>query len=182
MDWKARAEAILGDEDDYTNLTAKNAAVLALVNERLDAEGLRNKVWMVMPYSCDKCRSQVWYEAEYGVEGPRAWRDDVTYIASSFTAGLCTRCGGTLTHVMGRDVKFEHPVEPGERFFPPGSGVIWSVADKFFRVPREPVVYATEGCDDDGNVIYGDPSAHAFLSTPMHAITRGMKREAEPFA
>lgn len=189
MNWKERAEALIvtdmDDADYFKGREGREAQHLALVNERLDAEGLRGKVWMVMPYQCTGLDSQrgvvrtgcgriAYYECEVGVEGPPAWREDMTYVPTAFVAGLCPHCGGKMQHVMHADIEFDEPVEPGTTFSVPGGGVIEQVAEKFFRVPREPVSYATDGCDEDGNVIYST-ATHAFLSTPMHAIRRATR-------
>lgn len=168
-DWRERAEELVArvaaDPSSYEEMSALG---LALVNERLDAEELRGKVWAAMPYRCGGCGSVRWYECEVGVEGPQAWREDNTYIASPYTAGRCERCGKPMTHVLHNDHEFE-PREPGEKI--DGMSRMKVYPDKMFRVPREPVQYTTHGVRDDGSVIY-QTSTHAFLSIPMHAIQR----------
>ncbi len=173
MTWKERADALLAEVQAaaYPDPDVFGPKSLALVNERLDAEGVRNKVWMVMPYRCGDCGSLTYIEAEYGVEGPPSWREDGTYIASPFGIGRCERCGGDVTHVF-RDVEFDEPREPGGETFTGLSGLP-TYATKAFRVTREPWAYTTEGVDDDGNVIQG-LSSQPFLSTPMRAISRAM--------
>lgn len=166
--WRERSDAFFQEADaEHMWGDELGAKALALVNERLDDEGLRGKVWMAMPYACDSCRAVAWYECEVGVEGPPEWRDDQTFVASPFTAGRCGRCRGSMTHVMHCDAVFDGPRDPGEPFG--ATGHVEVVSDRVFRVPREPVRWPTEGCDEDGNVIYAE-AAQAFLSLPRHAI------------
>lgn len=170
--WRERAEAlILSSQQDASRIEEVGALGLELVNERLDAEGLRGKIWAVFPYQCDSCAHEEWYEVEVGVEGPQEWRDDYTFIACAYVAGRCPSCNGTMTHVLHHDVILAGHGDPGEPFVATGITRM-TFASKMFRVPREPVRYATEGCTDDGNVIYST-ATHAFLSTPIHAIRRG---------
>lgn len=172
MNWAERSKVIIDRawEGDTGLSDDDHAEYLTLVNERLDAEGLRNKVWMVMPYRCDNCGLIAYYECEVGVEGPPSWKSDGTFLASPFGGERCASCGKDTTHLMGRDVIFDEPVEPGTPFV--GLGGLPTHASRYFRVVRKAVTHPTQGCDDDGNVIYGQPSTQAFLSWPMHAITR----------
>jgi hypothetical protein len=169
--WKVKVDH-LADRLVAGELTNEQAQEqqLAWVNQRLDQEGLRGKVWMVMPYVC-VCGARQWYEAEVGVEGPSWWKDDQVFIPSPYSAGRCQRCAGVMAHVIGSDVVFAEPRDQGLAFAQDPALAPTTYAARIFRVPRAPVTYVTEGCDDDGNVIYGS-SCHAFLATPLHAIRR----------
>jgi hypothetical protein len=149
VNWAERSAPII--EHSRGNLfdEAAKQAYLDLVNERLDAEGLRGKVWGAMHYVCVRCGSTEYRELEVGVEGPDHWRVDITYIACAFSAGRC-HCGGLMTHArFSDDVDYEEPRDP--------------VAKAVFRVPRQWPSYPTRGIRDDGTVIVGLADS-AFLS------------------
>ena len=148
--WHSRAQAILDLQSDNPLDQGQKDAWLALVNERLDAEGLRGKVWGAMHYVCERCCYVEYREMEVGVEGPPHWKDDLTYIASAFSAGRHDDCGGVMSHKhFGSDVEYDEPRE--------------ATARAVFRVPREWPTYPTRGIYEDGTVIVGVADS-AFLS------------------
>lgn len=152
MGWAERAEAIISmtEPDEYPKDNVYDA-FLALVNERLDETGLRNKVWGNMTYRCDNCHSEEIYELEVGVEGPQEWRTERTYIACAFGAGRCDRCNGSMTHVrFSDDVTYDKLRAPAARYV--------------FRVPKEWPTYPLQGMYDDGTVITSRGDS-AFLQT-----------------
>lgn len=154
--WHERAKALIVSGDPFDD-TAKDE-FLALINERLDAEGLRGKVWGNMTYACESCGRAEVREMEVGVEGPPHWRDDLVYIASAFTTGRCDDCGGRMTHTNWKgDVEYDTPREP--------------TALAVFRVPRVWPHYPTRGIRDDGTVIIAKADS-AFLSLNLGALTR----------
>ena len=156
--WAQRAAAI---PDASASTDDLERAGLALVNERLDAEGLRGLAWGEMRYGCDRCGYSEWRELEVGVEGPPSWRKDGTYIACAFGSGKC-ECGGDLTHVTWADDRtYPEPRKPTEL--------------RWFRVPSKPVTYVTQGMYDNGDVIYGE-GRHAFLALRAEALTLGGRR------
>lgn len=148
--WYDRAKEILklasgGPFDQPTK-----DAWLALLNERLDVEGLRGKVWGAMHYVCERCGYIEYRELEVGVEGPPHWKDDLIFIACAFSAGRHDDCGGLMTYKhFASDVEYDEPRE--------------ATARAVFRVPREWPSYPTQGIYDDGTVIVG-VSDSAFLS------------------
>ncbi len=154
--WKAEMDAaVVAIRTNLDDEKARDVA-LAIINDRLDADDARTKVWGSMLYRCDDCHHFETYELEVGVEGPPAWRQDGTYIACAFTAGRCDHCVGAMTHWSFRDdVTYDEPREP-------------SVLN-VWRVPREWPVYATRGMYDDGTVITSRGDS-AFLSMNAKAL------------
>lgn len=158
--WKQRADALVEQartavpfSDEYERIGDE---ALELINERLEAEQLRAKVWGTMTYACEECGHREVYELEVGVEGPPAWRRDTCYIACAFSAGQCERCRGLMTHTnFAGDVAYDEPRDP-------------SVAN-VFRVPRTWPTYPTRGIADDGTVIV-ERSRSAFLSLDRAAV------------
>ena len=149
-DWHDRAQAILRLSSDDPFDQKQKDAWLALVNERLDAEGLRGQVWGAMHYVCERCGYTEYREMEVGVEGPPHWREDLIYIASAFSAGRHDDCGGLMTHKhFASDVEYDAPREPTAR--------------AVFRVPREWPTYPSRGMREDGTVIVNVGDS-AFLS------------------
>ena len=156
-DWNAEMEAAVAAICEHPDDATRDVA-LTIINDRLDAEGLRTKMWGSMLYRCDNdvCQHIETYELEFGVEGPPAWRQDMTYIACAFTAGHCTDCGGLMTHWSFKDDEtYDQPRDP-------------SVVH-VFRVPREWPVYLTKGMYSDGTVISSRGDS-AFLSTNVKAL------------
>lgn len=152
--WARRAGALLAQAGNNPISQHLSNAWLALVNERLDAEGLRGQVWGNMTYACESCGHRELRELEVGVEGPPHWRDDVVYIACAFSAGQCV-CGGLMTHVnFSVDVEYETPQAPS--------------ASAVFRVPREWPRYPTRGMHEDGTVILATADS-AFLELNLRA-------------
>lgn len=158
MNWAERGAALMEQlqGDDYDAL---GAAGLALVNERLEAEGLRGLAWGAMHYRCEGCGREELREMEVGVEGPPGWRSDGTYIASPFISGKCDRCRGAMSHYdWNRDIAYPEPLPPS--------------ALRWFRVPSQPVQYVTQGMYDNGDVIYAT-GVHAFLALRAEALVLG---------
>lgn len=159
VDWRRRGvEAVAMQFSDGE----KGRRLLAVVNERLDLEGGRLRVWGAMRYACDRsCGYDAWYELEVGVEGPPQWREDGTTIACPMLAGRCLRCPGVMQHVdWPNDITFSK-LMPLHSPFVVGRGIVQTTATKVFRVPREPVRNATH-LRDDGTVAYSE-APYAYL-------------------
>lgn len=158
-DWKAEmAAAVAVIRENLDDQQARDVA-LTIINDRLDAFGLRTKVWGSMIYRCERdgCHHIELYELEVGVEGPPAWRQDLTYIACAFTAGRCEHCGGPMSHWSFKDDDtYDQPRDPS--------------ALNVWRVPREWPVYPTKGMYDDGTVITSRGDS-AFLSMNAKALS-----------
>lgn len=160
MNWKQRGEAAVASPSMSDG--EKGRQLLALVNERLDLEGVRLQAWGAMRYACDRgCGFEAWYELEMGVEGPPIWKEDGTTIACPLLADRCLRCAGTMKHVdFPGDVTFKRPM-PLHSPFLTDRGIVQVKASQVFRVPREPVRSPTHLLTN-GKVSYSE-ATHAFL-------------------